>query len=221
LSLSAFSPATLTETPPGFLVLHLIFTLPRPFIHTARGMLRSMDTTTSAPAANRGCSRFWAWLTNDERFRECAAGGDDSVDWLRSIPFWLFHLGCAGVIWTGVSTAAVMFALSAYFVRMFFITAFYHRYFSHRSFQAGRAVRFAMAVLGCTAGQRGPLWWTAHHHRPPCRRRYRQRSALPAHCAAFCTATCCGSSPAAHFGTDRQRIRDWEGYPELVLLERL
>ena len=46
---------------------------------------------------------------------------------------------------------------------MFAITAFYHRYFSHKSFRTSRTVQFLFAFLGSSAGQRGPLWWAAHH----------------------------------------------------------
>ena len=43
------------------------------------------------------------------------------------------------------------------------ITAGFHRGLTHRSFRTGRAVQFAMAAAGCTALQKGPLWWAAHH----------------------------------------------------------
>jgi stearoyl-CoA desaturase (delta-9 desaturase) len=46
---------------------------------------------------------------------------------------------------------------------MFAITAGYHRYFAHRSFRTNRPVQFALALLGTTAVQKGPLWWAAHH----------------------------------------------------------
>ncbi len=173
----------------------------------------SLPTAIATPAL-----RAWRWATN------APEGGDDNADhrvqYWRMLPFAALHASCLAVLWTGVSKVAVAVAVFAYLARMFFITAFYHRYFSHRSFQAGRAMRFAMAVLGCTAGQRGPLWWTAHHrahhagadtasdpHSP------RLRGFLHSHMLWFFTG--------GAFGTDRQRIRDWEGYPELALLERL
>lgn len=43
------------------------------------------------------------------------------------------------------------------------ITAGFHRYFSHRSFKTSRPVQFLLAVAGCTALQKGPLWWVIHH----------------------------------------------------------
>src|SRR5205085_600517 len=47
--------------------------------------------------------------------------------------------------------------------RMVGITAGYHRYFSHRSYKTSRPFQFVLAVLGCSALQKGPLWWAAHH----------------------------------------------------------
>jgi stearoyl-CoA desaturase (delta-9 desaturase) len=50
---------------------------------------------------------------------------------------------------------------------MFGITAGYHRYFSHRSYRTSRFFQFVLAWIGCSALQRGPLWWAAnhrHHH---------------------------------------------------------
>jgi stearoyl-CoA desaturase (delta-9 desaturase) len=43
------------------------------------------------------------------------------------------------------------------------ITAGFHRYFSHHSFKTTRWFQFLLAVAGCTALQKGPLWWVIHH----------------------------------------------------------
>ena len=72
----------------------------------------------------------------------------DRVDWLRVVPFVLLHLGCAGVIWVGVSPVALLVAGVLYVVRMFAITGFYHRYFSHRSFRTSRGLQFVFALIG-------------------------------------------------------------------------
>lgn len=55
-----------------------------------------------------------------------------------------------------------LFVLS-YCSQMVGVTVGYHRYFSHRSFKTSRVFQFVLAWLGCSASQRGPLWWTAHH----------------------------------------------------------
>ena len=53
--------------------------------------------------------------------------------------------------------------LVAYWGRMFFITAGYHRYFAHRAYKTGRVFQFVLAFGGCSAAQKGPLWWAGHH----------------------------------------------------------
>ncbi len=54
-------------------------------------------------------------------------------------------------------------ALGSYLVRIFAITGIYHRYFSHNSYKTSRPFQLFMAILGCMAQQKGPLWWAAHH----------------------------------------------------------
>src|SRR5262245_22085167 len=87
------------------------------------------------------------WFDSDYRAREKAAlqESGDRVEWIRSIPFVILHLGCLGVIWTGWSWPAVTIAVLLYFVRMFAITGFYHRYFSHRTFSTSRFWQFVIA----------------------------------------------------------------------------
>ncbi len=103
------------------------------------------------------------------RYEPAPMEGDirKGIDWIGSIPFLLFHVLCFGVIWVGWSPFAVLFAVVFYLVRMFGITGFYHRYFAHHAFEANRFFSFLFAYLGCSAMQRGPLWWAAihrHHH---------------------------------------------------------
>ena len=43
------------------------------------------------------------------------------------------------------------------------VTVGLHRYFSHRSFKTSRLFQFLLAAAGCTALQKGPLWWAIHH----------------------------------------------------------
>src|SRR5260370_39914795 len=46
---------------------------------------------------------------------------------------------------------------------MFGITGGYHGYFAHKSYKTSRLFQFCLAWLGCSAMQKGPLWWAAHH----------------------------------------------------------
>jgi len=119
-----------------------------------------------------------------------------------------------------VSAAAVTLAIALYLARMFFITAFYHRYFAHRAFRASRRLQFVMAVLGCTAGQRGPLWWAGHHREhhvtadtPEDPHSPAHRGFLHSHMGWFLTRGC--------FAIPERRVRDWLRFPELRALERV
>jgi stearoyl-CoA desaturase (Delta-9 desaturase) len=142
------------------------------------------------------------------------------ISWIAGIPFVLFHVVPLGVLWVGWSTFAVLFAALYYLIRMFAITAFYHRYFSHHAFTTNRFFQFLFAFWGCSAMQRGPLWWAAihrHHH-------------------IYADTEKDLHSPRmqgffwSHIGWvlayENKRIRveyvkDWLKYPELVFLEKI
>ncbi len=79
------------------------------------------------------------------------------------VPFVLLHLGCFAVFLIPFRWSWVALLLGMYALRMFAITAGYHRYFSHRTYKMGRGWQFLMAFLAETSGQKGVLWWAAHH----------------------------------------------------------
>ena len=83
--------------------------------------------------------------------------------WLKNVPFVALHLSCLAVFFVYPDWLALTLCGVLYFARMFGISAGYHRYFSHRSYKTSRVFQFALAWLGCSAMQKGPLWWTAHH----------------------------------------------------------
>ena len=93
---------------------------------------------------------------------------DERVNWISSIPFLLVHVLCLSVIFTGLtSTALILFAVM-YFGRAFFVTAAYHRYFSHKSYRLNRFWQLVFAFQAEATAQKGVLWWAAnhrHHHR--------------------------------------------------------
>ena len=107
-------------------------------------------------------SRLGSWLLNDSSLYGNPAEYA-RIDPFRLAIFLFLHLGILGVYFTGTSMVAVLICLMLYFARMFFITAFYHRYFSHRTYKVSRMMQLLIAIAGCTAGQRGPLWWASHH----------------------------------------------------------
>jgi stearoyl-CoA desaturase (delta-9 desaturase) len=103
-----------------------------------------------------------ASIKNDSLNKSTGIAKERSVS-IKSVPFILMHLVCFTAIITGVSYKAIALCAAMYLIRMFALTAGYHRYFSHRSYSTSRAFQFLLAVLGCTAAQKGPLWWAAHH----------------------------------------------------------
>jgi stearoyl-CoA desaturase (delta-9 desaturase) len=100
------------------------------------------------------------------------------------------------------------------------VTVGLHRYCSHRAFKSPRWVHFLLAAAGCTALQKGPLWWAIHH------RLHHRHSDEPGD----------PHSPVVdgffhgHVGwlfsrdlmhPDASLVRDLAKYPELVWLDRL
>jgi stearoyl-CoA desaturase (delta-9 desaturase) len=79
--------------------------------------------------------------------------------------YWGIHAACLLAFWTGVSTLDVVLLAATLTLRMWGITAGYHRYFSHKTYRTGRGFQTFLAILGCTATQKGPLWWAGHHRR--------------------------------------------------------
>ncbi|MSR30060.1 MAG: acyl-CoA desaturase [Gemmataceae bacterium] len=84
-------------------------------------------------------------------------------NWLKSFPFIVLHLACLSALFVEFSWSLFYLCLGSYLVRMFGITAGYHRYFSHRAYKTTRWFQFVLAWLGCSALQKGPLWWASHH----------------------------------------------------------
>ena len=170
-------------------------------------------------AASHASQTLLRWFDSGSTPPDSGSEGADGVDWARILPFAGMHLACLGVIWVGVSGAAVAMAVALYVLRMFAITGFYHRYFSHRTFKASRGVQFAFALLGASAVQRGPIWWAAHHRhhhvhsdRPEDVHSPSQRGFLWSHMGWFLSRR--------HFAPDLGRVRDLLRYPELRWLDR-
>ncbi|MBL62525.1 MAG: acyl-CoA desaturase [Opitutae bacterium] len=145
---------------------------------------------------------------------------NEKVEWFRCTPFILIHLAAITTIFLfPVTWPCIALAVLSYSVRMFAITAFYHRYFSHRAFQTSRLVQWLGAFAACSAGQRGPLWWAAHHrmhhrhsdtdedmHSP------HRKTFLQSHLFWFMTDYA--------LPTYLKEIPDWLKFPELRFLNR-
>jgi stearoyl-CoA desaturase (Delta-9 desaturase) len=137
-----------------------------------------------------------------------------------TIPYWAIHAAAiAGVIVTGFSWWGVALALGLYLPRIFFVTGAYHRYFSHRSYKTSRWFQFVLAFGATATGQKGPLWWAAHH------RIHHKLSDAPGDLHSVVQQ----GFWWAHHGwilardledTDLSTIKDFTKYPELVWLNR-
>ena len=110
-------------------------------------------------------SSILRWVLPPPETYEDPVEGDEKVEWFRCLPFILIHIALVGALYVDFTWFCLLAAIISYCVRMFAITMFYHRYFSHRSFKTSRVVQFLGAYTACSAGQRGPLWWAAHHRR--------------------------------------------------------
>jgi stearoyl-CoA desaturase (delta-9 desaturase) len=77
--------------------------------------------------------------------------------------FVLMHVAVIGIFFVPFTAGLLLWLTATYALRMFGVTAGYHRYFSHRSYKLGRVAQFVMAFLAQTSGQKGILWWAAHH----------------------------------------------------------
>jgi stearoyl-CoA desaturase (delta-9 desaturase) len=141
------------------------------------------------------------------------------IDWPRTIPFIILHLGCLGVIWVGISPLAVWLAVGLYFFRMFAITGFLHRYFSHKTYSTSRAFQFIMALWCSLAVQRGALWWAythRHHHKHSDEEDDKHSPVVD----GFWWAHIGWITSKKNFPTDYSKITDLAKYPELVFLNR-
>ncbi len=105
------------------------------------------------------------WVAPTPEVDEPPENLEKQVEWFRCLPFVAIHLAALSVFLLPFSWFCVLLAMGSYLIRMFAITAFYHRYFSHRTFETSRIFQFLGAFVACAAGQRGPLWWAAHHRR--------------------------------------------------------
>ncbi|MBP9864826.1 MAG: acyl-CoA desaturase [Candidatus Omnitrophica bacterium] len=92
-----------------------------------------------------------------------ALGQNEKIEFRGNLPFIFLHIGCIPVLWCGVTPAAFVLFLITLLPRMFGLTGGYHRYFSHRSYKTSRTFQYILALLGCSAFQKDPLWWAAHH----------------------------------------------------------
>lgn len=129
------------------------------------------------------------------------------------------HAACLAVFWYGTSAIAVAVCMLLYVLRMFGITAGFHRYFSHRTYKTSRWFQFVMAWLGTSAGQKGPLWWAAHHRHHHRHSDTEQDVHSPRN-NGFMWAHVGWILSTRFLGTDEGAVRDLAKFRELRLLNK-
>jgi stearoyl-CoA desaturase (delta-9 desaturase) len=137
-----------------------------------------------------------------------------------ALPFWSIHVAAiAGVAILGWSWRGLALAMALHLPRMFFVTGGYHRYFSHRSFRTSRWFQFMLGLGAVLTGQRGPLWWAAHHrtHHKLSDTRGDLHSVKQ---AGFWWAHQGWILSPDLEDTNLAQIKDFAKYPELVWLDR-
>jgi len=167
------------------------------------------------------CSAFVRAIDSDyfPEGAQAVMNKPEKMEFGRAVPFIILHLGCLGLIWVGWSPAAVIVAVALYFIRMFAVTGLYHRYFCHKAFQTSRPVQFLFALIGLTAVQRGPLWWSAvhRHHHAHSDEEHDAHSPVK---KGFLWSHIGWLTSSRNFPTDYSRVKDLAKYPELVFLNR-
>ena len=146
-------------------------------------------------------------------------GSEGSVEWFRCLPYIIIHLLSLAAFFYPVTLWCIAIALVSYSVRMFSITAFYHRYFSHRTFKTSRLVQFIGAFIACSSGQRGPLWWAAHHRRHH-RHSDTEEDVHSPHSKSFIWSHTLWFMTEYSVPTFLKEVRDLVKFKELVFLNR-
>jgi stearoyl-CoA desaturase (delta-9 desaturase) len=132
--------------------------------------------------------------------------------------FSVLHLAALAVFVVPFRRSLVLWLAASYLVRMFGVTAGYHRYFSHRAYKLGRISQAAMAVLAQTSGQKGVLWWAAHHRNH--HRHSDRHNDVHSPREGFWWAHVGWLLSSQHDRYDATKIADFGRYPELRWLDR-
>jgi stearoyl-CoA desaturase (delta-9 desaturase) len=158
---------------------------------------------------------------------ETRAGGATSAaegPWARiallpELLYWGLHVSCLLGFWYRPGARELALCALSYALRIFAITGGYHRYFSHRAFRTSRAFQFALAALGASAAQKGPLWWASRHRQ---HHRYSDQPGLDVHSPreGFYHAHQGWILSGRHDASLLDQIRDFARYPELLWLNR-
>jgi len=139
---------------------------------------------------------------------------------LPELLYWGLHAACLlGFVYRPGAVELALLGLS-YGVRIFAITGGYHRYFAHRAYRTSRAFQFALAALGASAAQKGPLWWASRHRQ---HHKYADQPGKDIHSPreGFYHSHQGWIFNRRHDASLLDQIRDFSRFPELLWLNRL
>jgi stearoyl-CoA desaturase (delta-9 desaturase) len=135
------------------------------------------------------------------------------------IPFILMHLAALLAFTVPFKWSLVGWAVASYYLRMFGVTGGYHRYFSHRAYKTNRFWQFVLACLAQTSGQKGILWWAAHHRAHHLNSDRKEDLHSPVH-EGFWWSHLGWILSDEYDDYDRRKIADFSKYPELRFLDK-
>ena len=140
-------------------------------------------------------------------------------DLATMLPFLLMHASVLLVFVVPFEFSLILWLIGSYYLRMFGVTAGYHRYFSHRAFKTNRFWQFCLAFLAQTSGQKGALWWAAHHRDHHLHSDRKEDLHSPVH-EGFWWSHLGWILSDEYDHYDPKRISDLSKYPELRFLDR-
>lgn len=138
---------------------------------------------------------------------------------LNLLPLILVHLSLIALWYVDFSYWYLLLILVVTRIVGLGVTVGMHRYFSHRSFKTTRWFQFVLACAGCTALQKGPLWWAIYHR---LHHKHSDTAADPHSPVVngFLYGHCGWLFVNDMIDPDRHIVHDLTRYPELVWLER-
>ena len=84
-------------------------------------------------------------------------------DWVVPTSIVFMHIGALASFFTFSWKALAVCFFLYWFTGGIGICLGYHRYFTHRSFVTPKPVQYFLAIVGCLAGEAGPISWVAAH----------------------------------------------------------
>src|SRR3989338_824377 len=84
-------------------------------------------------------------------------------DWIVLSWIVFMHVGALASFFTFSWKALAVCLFLYWFTGSIGICLGYHRYFTHRSFSTPKPIEYMLAIIGCMAGESGPIGWVAAH----------------------------------------------------------